>query len=401
MAILAVNAGSSSLKFSLYPLDQGLVQPSVLSGNIQGLEPGGVPAMAWDFQGRSERKTLLPRADAADTDLFSQALQSLRRLLLAVPGLPRIEAVAHRVVHGGQEFRSSVVVTDDILRQLSALDSLAPLHQAHNVEGIRAFRSAFAGMAQVACFDTAFHATLAEVDYAFALPQALSAQGIRRYGFHGLSYQYVMSALQSLSARARDRVLMAHLGNGASLCAATDGQSRATTMGFSALDGLVMGTRSGSLDAGVLLYLLEQGWDHDRLQRLLYQQSGLLGVSGISADMRQLRRDGSAAAHRAIDLFTRRVVRESGALIACIGGLDVLAFTGGIGEHDALLREQACAGLSHLGVVLDPALNAQASADHVMAIHAAGSSVEVWVIATDEGRVAAREAARLVLGQGP
>ena len=402
MAILAVNSGSSSLKFSLHPVQQGQVQPGVLSGNIQGLEPGGKPEMGWEFQGRSQRKPLLPVADtdyAADKDPFSQALQSLRRLLLAVPELPRIEAVAHRVVHGGQLFRSSVVVTDDILQQLSALDSLAPLHQPHNVEGIRAFRSAFAGIVQVACFDTAYHATMAEVDYAFALPKALSAQGIRRYGFHGLSYQYVMSTLQDLSARANGRVLMAHLGNGASLCAATDGQSRATTMGFSALDGLMMGTRCGALDAGVLLYLLEQGWDHDRLQKLLYSQSGLLGVSGISADMRQLRGDASPAAQQAIALFTRRLLRESGALIACLGGLDALAFTGGIGEHDAVLRERACFGLSYLGVALDQALNEQATGDRPMAIHLAASPVEVWVIPTDEGRVAAREAARLLLAQ--
>jgi len=396
MAILAVNAGSSSLKFSLYPLQQGQVQPSVLAGNIQGLEPGGSPEMGWDYQGQSQRKALLPLPDAPEADAFAQALHSLRQLLQSLPGLPAIDAVAHRVVHGGQAFRSSIVVTDAILQQLAALCSLAPLHQPHNLEGIRAFQAAFAGLPQVACFDTAFHATIAEVEYAFALPEALSAQGIRRYGFHGLSYQYVMGALHALSARANGRVLMAHLGNGASLCAATGGQSRATSMGFSALDGLMMGTRTGSLDAGVLLYLLEQGWDHARIQKLLYKQSGLLGVSGISADMRQLRMDGSAMAHKAIDLFTRRVVRESGALTASMGGLDLLAFTGGIGEHDVLLRQQACAGLGYLGVALDPQLNQEAKGDNAVAIHAPGSAVEVWVVPTDEGRVAASEAARLI-----
>jgi acetate kinase len=396
MAILAVNAGSSSLKFSLYPLQEGQVQPAVLSGTIQGLEPAGTPEMGWNFQGQSQRKTLLPLAQPADADPFEQALQSLRRLLSRLSGVPQIEAVAHRVVHGGQVFRASVIVDDAILEQLAALRSLAPLHQPHNLDGIRAFRSAFAALPQVACFDTAFHATMAEVDYAFALPQALSAQGVRRYGFHGLSYQYVMDVLQRLSPRGNGRVLMAHLGNGASLCAATEGQSRATTMGFSALDGLMMGTRSGSLDAGVLLYLLEQGWDHDRLQSLLYQQSGLLGVSGISADMRQLRQEGGSSAQKAIALFTRRVVRESGALTACMGGLDVLAFTGGIGEHDMLLRQQVCGALSYLGVALDAARNAEATGSAAMAIHADESRVEVWVVPTDEGRVAAREAARLL-----
>ncbi len=397
MAILAVNAGSSSLKFSLYPLHEGQVQPTVLSGNIEGLEPGGSPEMGWDYRDQSQRKELLPLRDAQDADPFAQALQSLRRLLANLQDLPPIEAVAHRVVHGGQRFRSSVVINDAILAQLAALGSLAPLHQPHNVEGIRAFQTAFAGLPQVACFDTAFHATIAEVNYAFALPEELSAQGIRRYGFHGLSYQYVIAALQSVSRRASDRVLMAHLGNGASLCAASDGQSRATTMGFSALDGLMMGTRSGSLDAGVLLYLMEQGWDHARIEKLLYKQSGLLGVSGISADMRQLRLNGSARAQQAIDLFTHRVVRESGALTACMGGLDVLAFTGGIGEHDRVLRQQACEGLAYLGVVLDPQRNAAARGDAVVSIHAPDSRVEVWVVPTDEGRVAAREAARLLL----
>jgi len=320
----------------------------------------------------------------------------LRDLLVTQAGVPAIEAVAHRVVHGGQEFRASVVVTDAVLERLTALNSLAPLHQPHNLEGVRAFRVAFPELPQIACFDTAFHGTLSEVDYAFALPQALAQQGVRRYGFHGLSYQYIMDTLQERSPRAQGRVLMAHLGNGASLCAARQGRSFATTMGFSALDGLMMGTRTGNLDPGVMLYLLEQGWDHKRLQDLLYKQSGLLGVSGISADMRRLRSDGSEAATRAIEMFTHRVVRESGALVALMGGLDVLAFSGGIGEHDVVLRAQVCERLGFLGLQLDEAQNQQAVGEVVMPIHRAGSAVEVWVVPTDEGRVAAREAAALL-----
>jgi acetate kinase len=288
-----------------------------------------------------------------------------------------------------------VIVTDTVLAQLTELNSLAPLHQPHNLEGVRAFRIAFPQLPQVACFDTAFHSTLQEVDYAFALPQALTKQGVRRYGFHGLSYQYVMGTLLEKSPKANGRVLMAHLGNGASLCAAQDGKSCATTMGFSALDGLMMGTRTGNLDPGVLLYLLEQGWDHKRLQSLLYKQSGLLGVSGISADMRRLRSDGSADAQGAIAMFTHRIVRESGAMTACLGGLEVLAFSGGIGEHDTVLRTDVCAKLAYLGVQIDERLNLLATGDTVMAIHAANSTVEVWVVPTDEGRVAAREAALL------
>lgn len=393
MAILAVNAGSSSLKFSLHPLQGGQVQPSVLGGCIQGLEPGGTPEMDWAFAGQrhSEVLTIVPGESS-----FVQALSRLGVLLAGVAGAPTIKAVAHRVVHGGQEFRHSVVVTDQILERLSCLNSLAPLHQPHNLAGIRSFRKAFPALPQVACFDTAFHANLPEVGSAFALPASVTEQGVRRYGFHGLSYHYIMDTLQERSPRAQGRVLMAHLGNGASLCAARDGQSCATTMGFSALDGLMMGTRSGALDAGVLLYLMEQGWDHDRIQKLLYKESGLLGVSGISADMRRLRADGSPAAQRAIDQFTYRVVRESGAMAASMGGLDVLAFSGGIGEHDAVLRAEVCERLGWMGIQIDPARNAQATRDAVQAIHTDDSAIEVWVIPTDEGRVAARDAARLL-----
>lgn len=392
MAILAVNAGSSTLKFSLHPRHADQVRPSVLTGNIQGLEPGGTPEMGWTFNGVSHRQALV----AGQGSPFARALSALRTLLSSVPGVPRIEAVAHRVVHGGAEFRASVIVTDDVLARLSQLNALAPLHQPHNLAGLRAFGRAFPELAQVACFDTAFHATLAEVNYAFALPQALADQGLRRYGFHGLSYQFIMDSLLERSQRARGRVLMAHLGNGASLCAALDGKSCATTMGFSTLDGLMMGTRPGSIDPGVLMYLLEQGWDHARLQALLYKQSGLLGVSGISADMRRLREDGCAMARKAIALFTHRVVRESGAMTACLGGLDLLAFSGGIGEHDAVLRAEVCERLAYLGVQLDPSLNDQAIGGSAMAVHREDSRVEVWVVPTDEGRVAARDAARLI-----
>ena len=392
MAILAVNAGSSTLKFSLYPLLDGAVQGSLLTGSIQGLEPGGAPMLDWTFEAQRQSRAL----PITQEDHFAQALRCLGELLAANAALPTLQAVAHRVVHGGEHFSASVLVSDKVLAQLAKFNSLAPLHQPQNLQGIRAFQRAFPAIPQIACFDTAFHATLDPVDYNFALPPWLAAQGVRRYGFHGLSYQYVMGVLQQRSALAAGRVLMAHLGNGASLCAALDGRSCATTMGFSALDGLMMGTRCGSLDPGVVLYLLQQGWDFERLQTLLYKQSGLLGVSGISADMRTLRADGSAPARRAIDQFTHRIVRESGALVACMGGLDVLSFSGGIGEHDALLRAQVCERLSWLGLQLDPVLNQQAAGDQVLAIHSPTSRVQVWLIPTDEGLVAAREAARLL-----
>lgn len=396
MAILAVNAGSSSLKFSLHPLKDGQVQPFVLCGNIQGLEPQGSPMMSWAYLGKKHTE---PLNVSAGSTSFAAALQGVRALIDRLEAAPDIEAVAHRVVHGGGVFTASVLVTDAVLEKLATFNSLAPLHQPHNLEGIRQFRAAFPQLPQIACFDTAFHATMPEVDYAFALPKALQDQGVRRYGFHGLSYQYIMSVLQERTIRGRGRVVMAHLGNGASLCAALAGNSVATTMGFSALDGLMMGTRSGALDAGVLLYLMEQGWSHAQMEKLLYKQSGLLGVSGISADMRKLRADGSENAQRAIDQFTHRVIRETGALVACLGGLDALAFSGGIGENDAVLREHVCERLSWLGIRLDAQRNQEATGKEAYAVHAPDSSVEIWVIPTDEGRVAAREAAALLQAQ--
>ncbi len=394
MAILAVNAGSSTLKFSVHPLqNQGVLDP-VLIGNIQGLEPAGQPRMDWIWQGQRHQRAL-PTIEGTP---FERALHALHGLLAELPALPPLRAVAHRVVHGGHQYQHSVRITPEVLRALEQLNSLAPLHQPHNLAGIRAFTAAFPELPQVACFDTAFHATLPREESHYALPQTLADQGVRRYGFHGLSYQSIMGTLQSCSARAHGRTLMAHLGNGASLCATLQGRSQATTMGFSALDGLVMGTRCGSIDPGVLLYLLEQGWDHDRIQALLYRQSGLLGVSGIAADMRTLRASTAPAAQFAIELFTRRVVRATGELSACIGGLDVLAFSGGIGENDSLLRADVAQRLAYLGVRVDATLNARPAHGHAAwAIHAPDSAVEVWVVPTDESRVAAAEAAALVL----
>ncbi len=395
MTILAVNAGSSSLKFAVYPSDgKGDVLPAVLSGRVEGLEPNGLPELRWtDQQGIHLRAV-----QQNNEDVFFDALASLRTLLQEL-GLKTPIAVAHRIVHGGAAFRRSVLVNNEVLKQLEQLSPLAPLHQPHNIAGVRAFTAAFVGVPQVACFDTAFHANAPLINQEFALPQELTASGIRRYGFHGLSYQYITGVLQQHSERARGRVLMAHLGNGASLCATFNGHSVASTMGFSALDGLMMGTRSGSIDPGVLLYLLDKGYDHDRLSHLLYSESGLLGVSGISADMRALRMDESVAAEHAIDLFTHRIVRESGAMIACMQGLDLIAFSGGIGEHDKVLRSEVGMALSWLGVQIDEKLNAMAIGDAILPIHAPESSVEVWVVPTDEGRVAAREAAALLVGR--
>lgn len=276
------------------------------------------------------------------------------------------------------------------------MSPLAPLHQPFNLAGVRACQAVFARVPQIGCFDTAFHQTIGPLESMLALPQPLQAQGIRRYGFHGLSYQYVAQVLQDLSDRAHGRVLMAHLGNGASLCAMWQGRSMATTMGFSALDGLMMGTRSGAIDPGVLLYLMQQGWDEARISRLLYRESGLLGVSGESADMRTLRASPRPEARQAIDLFVHRIQREGGGLMTLMEGVDALVFTGGIGEHDAATRQAVVDGWRVWGVRLSPAANAAADGRQAVRIDAPDSPVQVWVVPTDEGRVAAQEAARLL-----
>ncbi len=374
-AILSVNVGSSSLKFAAYALSpDGRVVPTDLRGQFEGLESSG-------------------RSALGSGTAFEKALISLQARVLEEASTLDLRAVAHRVVHGGGVFTQAVKVTSQVRATLATYACLAPLHQAHNLAGIDALAQAFPHVPQIACFDTAFHAHQPELERRFALPESFYEQGIRRYGFHGLAYQSVMQALQGHSARASQRVLMAHLGSGASLCGAWQGQSQTSTMGFSALDGLMMGTRCGALDPGVLLSLMAQGWDHARLEHLLYQESGLLGVSGVSADMRRLRADPSPAAQRAIDLFVHRVVRECGAVVASLQGLDVLAFSGGIGEHDAVLRAQVCEALAYLGVDMDPARNQAAVGDAVQAIHRPASRVEIWLIPADEDRVMAQAAA--------
>jgi len=273
---------------------------------------------------------------------------------------------------------------------------LAPLHQPHSLDGVRTLSRAFPSVPQVLCFDTAYHKTMGRLESSLALPKEITDQGVRRYGFHGISYQYIIGKLIENSGLAKSKVLMAHLGNGASLCAAIDGKSIATTMGFSALDGLMMGTRSGSLDSGVLMYLIERGYTHDQLQDLLYKKCGLLGVSTISADMRKLKSDPNPLAKEAIDLFIYRLIRESGAMIACLGGLDVVSFSGGIGEHDASLRSETCKKLSWLGVELDEVLNCKTTQNQVARISTLQSQVEVWVVPTDEGVMMAQEAIALL-----
>jgi acetate kinase len=305
-----------------------------------------------------------------------------------------VTAVGHRVVHGGTTFAAPVRVDESIVAELDKLAPLAPLHQPHNLAPIRTIAEAAPHIVQVACFDTAFHRTQPALAQLYGLPRKYSEEGVRRYGFHGLSYEYVSGRLAELAPElAQGRVIIAHLGNGASVCGLNGARSVASTMGFTAVEGLVMGTRCGSLDPGVLIYMMdEHGMDARALENLVYKQSGLLGVSGLSSDMRSLRASSEPAAAEAIALFVYRIVREIGSLAAAIGGVDALVFTGGIGEHDAATRASVAASCGWLGVELDEARNAAASG----VISSDSSRVSVWVIPTDEEGMIARHTAALL-----
>ena len=249
-----------------------------MTGNIEGLEPSGKPSISWKVKG--QEKTTAAVVVPKNSEPFDAALSALHDLLKTRFSHIAVQAIAHRVVHGGTRYLSSVRVTPEVLTHLAELNALAPLHQPHNLAGIHAFSQTFPHLPQIACFDTAFHRTLSPLETTFAIDKKLTQSGVRRFGFHGLSYQFLSQVLEDVSPKSAGRTVMAHLGNGASLCATVERQSCATTMGFSALDGLMMGSRSGALDPGVLLYLMEQGWSHDAIQKMLYKQSGLLGVSG-------------------------------------------------------------------------------------------------------------------------
>ncbi len=310
-------------------------------------------------------------------------------------GADRLIAVGHRVVHGGADYSTPILIDDAVLAALDRLGPLAPLHQPHNVAAIRAVAAVRPQMPQIACFDTAFHHAHASEVTRFALPRAFHDDGVRRYGFHGLSYEYVIDRLRTVDPDlAGKRVIAAHLGNGASICGMADGRSVDSSMGFTALDGLMMGTRCGALDPGVLLYLLQQKrMSAAEIEELLYRKSGLLGVSGISSDMRVLLASDDPRAAEAVGLFVHRIVREVGAVVSVLGGLDGLIFTAGIGENAPEIRRDVCARLAWLGVTLDEAANVAG----VGLISAVGSRVKVHVVATDEEAMIARHAAATIL----
>jgi acetate kinase len=373
---LVINAGSSSIKAAAYD-DHG----PCLQGHV-------------DIRDDAARLVVRPRdgdeiSEQIAASSWQAALDLLFDHLLAVIAPASIAAVGHRIVHGGTHFTAPTVVTPAVLATLDTLIPLAPLHQPQGLAALRTALARLPGAVQVACFDTAFHHTCPPEAMRFAIPRALHDAGIRRYGFHGLSYESVTARLPAVTGRLPERAIIAHLGAGASLCAIRDGRSIATTMGFTPLDGLVMATRCGSLDPGVVLHLAEQrGMPAAEIDMLLSRESGLLGVSGISGDMRRLLTSDDPRAAEAIALFCYRAVREIGALVAALGGLDALVFTAGIGERAAPIRSRIAAGLAWLGLDLDETANAT----HGPRISNTSSRVSAWAVPTDEQSVIARHA---------
>ncbi len=379
-AILTLNAGSSSIKFGVYGAGDEPVE--IVQGQVENLGPNA----ELEIEGGAAK--LIGQADHA------RAVVAILEAISPYLDGRSVAGVGHRIVHGGADFAAPEVLSQPVLDKLDRLIPLAPLHQPHNLAAVRAAQAAFPDAVQVGCFDTAFHRGHSFVNDAYGLPRRYYDEGVRRYGFHGLSYDYIAGVLRrDWPELARGRVIVAHLGNGASLCAMHDGKSVSSTMGFSALDGVAMGTRPGQLDPGVLLYLMDQGMDGAALTRLLYKESGLKGLSGESNDMRALLASGSAAAKQALDYYVHRIRHEIGALAADLGGLDGLVFTGGVGENAAPIRARVLDGLAFLGLVLDVKANTAGAAE------ISTGTARALVIATDEERIIARAVAANLPGQ--
>jgi acetate kinase len=384
-AVLVLNAGSSSIKFCVFRLEGAQLVRDV-RGQVAGLGTG--PRLVL----RRGDQLLLDHVPGDGPMTHAAALDVLLEALREPLGRARIVGVGHRVVHGGLEFMAPIAVDEEVLRRLERYVPLAPLHQPHNLASIRVMLERLPGVPEIACFDTAFHRTVPEVAQLFALPPRFAQAGVRRYGFHGLSYEYIASQLPALDARAAaGRTVVFHLGNGSSMCALLGGHSIATTMGFTAVDGLPMGTRTGALDPGVVLFLMDELKLGPReIERLLYHESGLLGMSGISSDVRDLLASNEPRAREALDVFVYRAGRELGSLAAALGGLDAIVFTAGIGENQAEIRARICAQAAWLGVEVD----AEANLRHGPRISREQSPVAAYVVPTDEEIMIARHVCR-------
>ncbi len=385
--VLTLNSGSSSIKFALYSMEK---EPTLIcQGEYEGL-PGRLHFSAQDTKGSLDDEIIHDKAD------FETALRHLLDWIKKSYSDVQLTAAGHRIVHGGERYIESVIIDENILKYLETLIPLAPLHQPHNLAAIRVLQILHPTLPQVACFDTAFHHTQPKLATLFALPQHFWDEGIRRFGFHGLSYQYISETLPKLiGEKAKGRIVVAHLGNGASMCALKDLKSIATTMGLTALDGLPMGTRCGSIDPGVLLYLgSAKGYTNQDMTDLLYNKSGLLGLSGQSNDMRELLSLKTPEANEAIDYFCYHIQRELGSLVAALGGVDTFVFTGGIGENASLIRQKVCEGLKWLNIEIDETLNLSPSSKAIQISKAESKSV--WVIPTNEEIIIAKDVFKLM-----
>ncbi|MBB4004360.1 acetate/propionate family kinase [Aurantimonas endophytica] len=392
--VLSLNAGSSSVKFGLHRVSEAATMPEAVARGAVKAEAG-----AWHLSAMGSDGTAgLDETVAGEPDDLAPALARLLAWAEEARGSGSLLAVGHRVVHGGPDFADPVRLTPERIAAIGRLTPLAPLHQPRCLAPIRALTAIRPDLLQTASFDTAFHRSLSGPAARYGLPRALEAEGIRRYGFHGLSYDFIAGRLEVLEPGSPGlRTVIAHLGNGASLCALKDGRSVDTTMGFSVLDGLLMGTRPGTLDPGVLVYLMrEHGYGADQLEEMLYHRSGLLGVSGRSSDMRDLLGDDSAEAGEAVDLFVTRGAQQIAMMATSLAGLDRLVFTGGIGEHQPEIRAAIGRRLAFLGVVFDPAGNDVGDGR----ISADSSRVTVLVVPTDEEAVIARDAAAICRAEG-
>jgi acetate kinase len=386
--ILVVNAGSSSIKFSIFETSADRSLSTGAHGEVEGI--GTSPHL----EVSDPHGTKLADAPVAGAG-HTGAIAAIHDWFATHVGNDAgFEGVGHRVVHGGATYSQPVLIDSHVMAAVESLIPLAPLHEPHHIAAIRAISAMHPEVPQIACFDTAFHRSQPALAQEFAIPRELTAKGVRRYGFHGLSYEYIVSLLPEVMPDcAKGKLVVAHLGNGASMCAIDRGQSVAATMGFTAVDGLPMGTRTGALDPGVILYLLQhEGMDAKAIEQLIYQRSGLLGVSGISSDMRALLASDAPSAKEAVDLFVYRIGRELGSLAAALGGLDALVFTAGIGEHAPEIRARACREAHWLGITLDEEANAKGGPR----ISNPGSRVSAWVIPTDENLMIARHTRRLL-----
>lgn len=399
--ILVLNSGSSSMKFSLYEIKGADSFEQMAKGQLEGI--GSEPYFkAVDNSGKILVEKRWPKATESVSNVDrGPLLAEVNTWIDNFLGSSTLRAVGHRVLHGGEQYVRPVIVTDEVYKVLEEYIPFGPLHQPACLAPIEIFRKQRKDLPQIACFDTAFHSTIPEIARRYALPEEYNEKGIKKYGFHGLSYEYISSKLKEIApSLAKGRVVVAHLGNGASLSAMREGQGIETTMGFTALDGLVMGTRCGAIDPGVLLYMMQsQNLNSTQIEDILYRKSGLLGVSGVSNDMRELRQyleenPGSQSAQYALDMFSYRIVSEIGRMIAALEGIDGLVFTAGIGEHDAELRASVCKSLSWLGIKLD----ASANEVHADVISSAESKIEVRVIPTNEESVILHHVFNLIRG---